>query len=155
MVSCERGAPVVCYEMPEQGCRLFWNALPARVDDLPGWNQPPLKVGGFVFKAHRLLYHSALGSRVTKKKKKKTLMVHRVVPEQSPWTDRRARSAAGARVWPHGGLRTFYQKSTCPDAVDFQATCSRVTHRNYLRGADGEVVERKTLRGRTGPHGGL
>ena len=26
--------------------------------------------GGLVFKAHRLLYHSALGSRVTKKKKK-------------------------------------------------------------------------------------
>jgi len=27
--------------------------------------------GGLVFKAHRLLYHSTLGSRVIKKKKKK------------------------------------------------------------------------------------
>jgi len=27
--------------------------------------------GGLVFKAHRLLYHSTLGSRVLKKKKKK------------------------------------------------------------------------------------
>ena len=27
--------------------------------------------GGLVFKAHRLLYHSALGSRVIEKKKKK------------------------------------------------------------------------------------
>jgi len=29
--------------------------------------------GGLVFKAHRLLYHSTLGLRVIKKKKKKTL----------------------------------------------------------------------------------
>ena len=28
--------------------------------------------GGLVFKAHRLLYHSTLGSRVIKKKKKST-----------------------------------------------------------------------------------
>ena len=34
--------------------------------------------GGLVFKAHRLLYHSTLGSRVTKKKKKKRLNGHLV-----------------------------------------------------------------------------
>ena len=30
--------------------------------------------GGLVFKAHRLLYHSTLGSRVIKKKKKKSVV---------------------------------------------------------------------------------
>ena len=30
--------------------------------------------GGLVFKAHRLLYHSTLGSRVIKKKRKKNLL---------------------------------------------------------------------------------
>ena len=47
--------------------------------------------GGLVFKAHRLLFHSTLGSRVIKKKKKR--------PDNPP---------------PHGGVRPFHQKSTCP-----------------------------------------
>jgi len=37
--------------------------------------------GGLVFKAHRLVYHSTLGSRVIKKKKKKNLVqAHAFLP---------------------------------------------------------------------------
>ena len=48
--------------------------------------------GGLVFKAHRLLYHSSLGSRVTKKKRKKGR-----VRLSEPWTGSRVGSQ-GVRV---------------------------------------------------------
>jgi len=41
--------------------------------------------GGLVFKAHRLLYHSTLGLRVIKKKKKKYFPA---TPECHPWGHR-------------------------------------------------------------------
>ena len=40
--------------------------------------------GGFVFKAHRLLYHSTLGSIVMKKKKKKWNVHREPGPESGP-----------------------------------------------------------------------
>ena len=52
------------------------------------------EAGGLVFKAHRLLYHSTLGLRVIKKKRRK-VVVHRV-------EGRTLRS--GFRVWG-GGFR--------------------------------------------------
>ena len=49
--------------------------------------------GGLVFKAHRLLYHSTLGSRVIKKKKKAPCIANRAesgratrdTREEGPW----------------------------------------------------------------------
>jgi len=51
------------------------DGAPCRLCGLrPGLAGTSLQVrGGLVFKAHRWLYHSTLGSRVTKKKKKKSL----------------------------------------------------------------------------------
>ena len=39
-------------------------------DEGIGLRREGLRLGGLVFKAHRLLYHSTLGLRVIKKKKK-------------------------------------------------------------------------------------
>jgi len=80
------------------------------------------------------------------------------------------RSAAAACLAvrrPHGGSRTFHPKSTCPDAIDFEAKLGHVTSWNqapkqisqstewYLGGADGEIVEREALRRRVWPRGDL
>ena len=43
-----------------------------------GGTNPALKRGGLVFKAHRLLYHSTLGLRVVKKKKRRKSLAPRL-----------------------------------------------------------------------------
>jgi len=55
--------------------------------------------GGLVFKAHRFMYHSTLGSRVIKKKKK---------------------------VWWYQGLRGRRTAPKTPPSRDSQCTCFRV-----------------------------
>ena len=65
--------------------------------------------GGLVFKAHRLVYHSTLGSRVIKKKKRtgEGEVLRGVILE----IDRQMVSGVELRFWdvPHGGVRTFYR----------------------------------------------
>jgi len=73
--------PVTAAPVPEEGSYLRLIDLCIKADRLVGfgvgvsgrerfeWNHQFL--GGLVFKAHRLVYHSTLGLRVIKKKKKK------------------------------------------------------------------------------------
>ena len=49
--------------------------------------------GGLVVKAHRLVYHSTLGSRVTNKKKKNTEKVARGGEPCESWSEEEASSA--------------------------------------------------------------
>ena len=65
--------------------------------------------GGLVFKAHRLVYHSTLGSRVIKKKKRtgEGEVLRGVILE----IDRQMVSGVELRFGdvPHGGVRTFHR----------------------------------------------
>ena len=72
-VSCF-GFQVSGFDFQVSGFRFrFLEGFGVRVSNFgQGHTRPERFRGGLVFKAHRLLYHSTLGSRVMKKKKKKT-----------------------------------------------------------------------------------
>ena len=63
--------------LPVSEAHLYGGDGVGRLDDGACAEEPTVRGnverlrGGLVFRAHRLLYHSTLGSRVTKKRKKK------------------------------------------------------------------------------------
>ena len=80
------------------GCWQGWSSVPDRHPTVLG---PPhsdfslLTSSGLVFKAHRLLYHTTLGSREIKKKKKKDQQVGRNACSHALASQVPARSAPG------------------------------------------------------------
>jgi len=54
------------YDLLDNNCNNFSAEVSTEITEMQRFR------GGLVFKAHRLLYHSTLGLRVIKKKKKKT-----------------------------------------------------------------------------------
>ena len=88
--------------------------------------------GGLVLEAHRLLYHSTLGLRVTKKKERRREVEYRCDGELEPEEDSRAISTSPPGPDPDGPALGHKGPASGPDmpasgrASDARSACSEV-----------------------------